>query len=132
MRILGIDYGDTRIGLSVSDETLTIATPIKTYFSVSMRKDIDYVAALIKEKNVSKTVLGLPINMDGTKGERANKTEAFGRNLQKVSGVEVVYKDERMTTLEAQRSLAFGGLSKEKQQKNIDSVAAQIILQSYR
>ena len=131
MRILGIDYGDARIGLALSDESETLASPLGTYKSQSMRKDIDYIAGLAKEKGVGRIVVGLPINMDGSMGERANKTKAFGDTLSRVSGIEVRYKDERLTTVSAERSLIECSVRREKRKEVIDTVSAQIILQSY-
>ncbi|MCL2797796.1 MAG: Holliday junction resolvase RuvX [Firmicutes bacterium] len=131
MRILGIDYGDARIGLALSDETGMIAGALPTYQSVSMRKDADYIAALALQHEAGRIVLGLPLNMDGTKGERALKTEAFGRVLGRITGLEVVYKDERLTTKAAERDLESAGVRRLKQKNLVDAVAATLILQSY-
>lgn len=131
MRILGIDYGDARTGLSVSDELEIIASPLKTYKSQSMRKDIDYIAALVSQLNAQLIVLGLPLNMDGSEGARANKTRAFGRVLERVSGVPIIYQDERLTSVEAEEILISGGVRREKRKDLIDSMAARIILQNY-
>lgn len=131
MRILGIDYGDARIGLALSDESETLASPLGTYLSQSMRKDIDYIAALAKDKGAGLIVLGLPVNMDGSMGERANKTKSFGNVLERVSGLEVIYKDERLTTVSAERTLIECNMRREKRKQVIDTLSAQIILQSY-
>lgn len=131
MRILGIDYGDARIGLALSDESEILASPLGTYASQSMRKDIDYIAALAKQKKAGCIVLGLPVNMDGSEGERAQKTRAFGSVLERVSGVDVVYKDERLTTVSAERTLIECNMRREKRKEVIDTVSAQIILQSF-
>ena len=131
MRILGIDYGDARIGLALSDPTATIAGRLGVQKSLSMRKDIDAIADIVASRLVEKIVLGLPLNMDGTEGDRACKTRAFGRNLQKVSNVDVVYVDERLSTIEAQEALIASGVPKKKHKGYIDETAAQIILQSY-
>ena len=131
MKILAIDYGDARIGLALSDESETLASPLGTYKSQSMRKDIDAIAALAKEKDAGLIVLGLPINMDGSYGERANKTESFGKVLEKVSGLKVVYKDERLTTVSAEKTLIDCNMRREKRKQVIDTLSAQIILQSY-
>lgn len=131
MRILAIDYGDARIGLAISDETEILASPIGTYASQSMRKDIDYIAALAKERDVGRIVLGLPINMDGSMGERADKTKSFGTVLERVSQIPVVYKDERLTTVSAERTLIECNMRREKRKQVIDTLSAQIILQSY-
>ncbi len=96
-----------------------------------MRKDIDHIAALAKEKNAGRIVLGLPVNMDGSEGERAQKTRSFGTVLARVSGLEVVYKDERLTTVSAERTLIECNVRREKRKQVIDTLSAQIILQSY-
>ncbi len=131
MRILGIDYGDARIGLALSDVLEVLASPLKTLKSVTMRKDIDNLAAIAKNNDAGLIVLGLPLMLDGTEGERASKTRALGRNLEKVSGVKVVYQDERLTSVEAEEILKNNNVRREKQKDVIDTVAAQIILQSY-
>ncbi|MCI8488565.1 MAG: Holliday junction resolvase RuvX [Clostridia bacterium] len=131
MRILAIDYGDARIGLALSDESETLASPIGTYKSQTMRKDIDYIAALAKEKQAGLIVLGLPVNMDGSSGERVSKTKSFGNVLERVSGIQVEYKDERLTTVTAEQTLIECGMRREKRKQVIDTLSAQIILQSY-
>ena len=131
MRILGIDYGDARIGLALSDESETLASPLGTYASQTMRKDIDYIAALIRQKGVGCVVLGLPVNMDGSEGERAQKTRAFGSVLERVGGIQVAYKDERLTTVSAERTLIECNMRRDKRKQVIDTVSAQIILQSF-
>ncbi len=131
MRILAIDYGDARIGLALSDESETLASPIGTYKSQSMRKDIDYIVALAKEKQAGLIVLGLPVNMDGSSGERVSKTKSFGNVLERVSGIQVEYKDERLTTVTAEQTLIECGMRREKRKRIIDTLSAQIILQSY-
>ncbi len=131
MKILAIDYGDARIGLAMSDESETLASPIGTYLSQSMRKDIDYIAQLAKEKQVGRIVLGLPINMDGSLGPRADKTKSFGSVLERVSEIPVVYKDERLTTVSAEKTLIECNMRREKRKQVIDTLSAQIILQSY-
>lgn len=131
LRILGIDYGDARIGLALSDELKILASPLETYKSQSMRKDIDYVADIVKKHSCEKIVLGLPLNMNGTEGPRADKTRAFGRNLEKVTQIPVVYKDERLTTVQVERAFEEGNVRKDKRKQIVDRNAAVIILQSY-
>lgn len=128
---MGIDYGDARTGLAVSDELQMIASPLKTLRSQSMRKDIDYVARLALEYSVCLIVIGLPLNMDGSEGARASKTRAFGRVLERVSGIAVIYQDERLTSVEAEEILKEGNVRREKRRELIDSMAARLILQSY-
>lgn len=131
MRILGIDYGDARIGLALSDELKILASPLETYKSQSMRKDIDYVAEIAKKYNCEKIVLGLPLNMNGSEGPRADKTRAFGRNLEKVTQLPIIYKDERLTTIQVERAFDEGNLRKDKRKQIVDRNAAVLILQSY-
>lgn len=131
MRVLGIDYGDARIGLAMSDINMMLASPLETYQAKSMRTSIDYISALVKEKQVELIVIGMPLNMDGTKGERADKTESFGSVLEKVSGVKVEYKDERLSTVSAEKTLISNGMRRDKRKEVIDTLSAQIILQGY-
>lgn len=129
-KILGIDYGDKRIGLAES-EILDMAFPIGTYQSKGMRADVDYFTRLIREKQYSFVVIGLPLNMDGSEGERAAKTRKFGSVLQKAASVKVEYVDERLTTVEAHRLLDEIGIKYEKHEKTVDAVSAQLILQTF-
>ena len=131
MRILGIDYGDARIGIAMSDELGILASPLQTYKSQSMRKDIDYVANIAKENNCAKIVIGLPLNMNGTEGARVDKTKAFGSVLERVSEIPVVYKDERLTTVQVERVFDMGNVKKDKRKQIVDKTAAVLILQSY-
>ncbi len=131
MRILGIDYGDARIGIAISDAMNILATPLEVYKPQSMRKSIDYIAQLAKSKGVERIVVGLPLNMNGTCGPQGEKVKAFATNLEKVSGIEVVMKDERLTTVYVERAYNEAGLSKQKQKQIVDSAAAQVILQNY-
>lgn len=129
MRMLGIDYGDRRVGVARSDSGV-IATGLYTFEHTSMRQAIDRVAAEAR-KGCDRIVIGLPYNMDGTEGERAAKTRAFGRVLERVTGVETVYQDERLTTVEAENILIAGNVRREDRKKVIDKLSAQLILQSY-
>ena len=131
MRILGVDYGDSRVGLAVSDEMRVLASPLPPLQTGSMRKTIDEVAKLARETGAAVIVVGLPLNMNGTEGPQAGKVRAFGSKLGEVSGAEIVYKDERLTTVQAHRAFDQAGVSKSRRSRLVDSVSAQIILQSY-
>ena len=131
MRVLAVDYGDSRIGLAVSDMLGIIASPVGTVKSVGMRGDVDMLAAKAKELNAEVIVLGLPLNMDGSEGERAEKTRKLGSVLNKVSGIEVSYMDERLTTVSAERTLDEAGMRWDKRKNVVDTISAQIILQTY-
>lgn len=128
---MGIDYGDSRIGIAVSDALGIIATPVEIYKAKGMRVDIDYLSDKAKALSVEKIIFGLPINMDGTEGERAEKCRKVGAILGKVSGIEVIMKDERLTTVAAERVLDEANMRWDKRKKVVDIMEAQLILQSY-
>ena len=133
MRYLGLDLGTKTLGLSISDETKTIATALKT---IKFKEDdynslIPVLSDLIDEYNISKLVLGLPKNMNNTMGERCIKTLEFKDILNKNFDIEVVLQDERLTTVEATRYMILADISRKKRKKSIDSLAANIILQTY-
>ena len=131
MRKLGIDYGDARLGFALSDPMGIIASPLEVYSRKYEAADLKYIAELIKAKEVDTVIIGLPVNMDGTKGERAEKSVAFGDKLKSVSGVKVEYMDERLSTVSAERFLIEGNVRREKRKEVIDKIAAQIILQNF-
>lgn len=131
MRILAVDYGDSRIGLAVSDKLGIIASPVGTVNSVGMRGDVDMLAAKAKELGADLIVLGLPLNMDGTYGVRADKTMKLGEVLTRVSGLPVEFADERLTTVSAERVLDEAGMKWNKRKSVVDTISAQIILQTY-
>ncbi len=130
-RIMGIDYGKVRIGIALTDLLKTIASPYEVYKSVSLQKDVEYFVKLVKEKEVEKIVLGLPLNMDGSEGERAKRTRIFGEMLEKACSVPVVYQDERLSSVEAENYLLDGNVRRDKRKNLIDKVAATIILEDY-
>lgn len=131
MRKLGIDYGKRRTGVAISDFNGIIAMPLETFASGGVRKDVDYVAEIVASRQIDTIVLGMPYNMDGTKGKRAKDTEFFGKVLQKVINIPVIYVDERLTSVEANDKLIEANVSVQNRKKAIDQVAAQIILQQY-
>lgn len=130
-RIIGLDYGEVRIGIAFSDLLQVISSPYETYKRKELNQDLSYLTKLIKEKEVSLIVLGLPLNMDGTEGDRAIKTREFGALLSKATGLEIVYIDERLTSLEAEEMLIEAKVRREKRKQLIDQIAAQIILETY-
>lgn len=130
-RIMGLDYGKVRIGIALTDLLKTIASPYEVYKSVSLQKDVEYFVKLVKEKEVEKIVLGLPLNMDGSEGERAKRTRIFGEMLEKACSVPVVYQDERLSSVEAENYLLDGDVRRDKRKNLIDKVAATIILEDY-
>lgn len=132
MKIMALDLGDSRIGVAFSDIMNIIANGYETYNRVSPDKDFEHICNLIKEFKVELIIIGLPINMDGTQGERVLLAKQFGEQLQKlVPDISIKYIDERMTTISAEKVLLQADVSREKRKKVIDKIAATIILQSY-
>ncbi len=130
-RKMGLDFGKARIGVAFSDISGTISSADHIYKSQSEEKDLQYFANLISEKSVTLTVLGLPLNADGTESEMSMQVRQFGDKLFKLSGVEVVYQDERYTSFEAEEILKEAHIKWEKRKEILDKVSAQIILQNY-
>ena len=130
-RKMGIDYGDVRIGIAFTDLLCTISSAYEVYKTVNEEKDLQYLVNLAHNQEVDEIVIGLPLNMDGTEGERAEITRAFGEKLAQRSGLKVSYIDERLTSLEAEDILISAGIRREKRKEIIDKISAQLILQSY-
>lgn len=130
---IALDVGDVRIGVAVSDLLGITANPRETYWRKKddLDADIRYFCEYAKKEDADMFVLGLPKNMDGTEGPRAVVTREFGDKLHEASGLEVVYQDERLTTVSAERMLIDADVRREKRKQVIDKVAATIILQSY-
>lgn len=132
VRYLGLDVGDARIGVALSDETATLASGLPTLRCVGPRKDLKAVAGLVREHGVCEVVVGMPRRLDGTLGSQAAKVAAFMDGLRaSVRGVAVVDWDERFTTVMATRALVEGGVSRRGRKAAVDQVSAVLILQSY-
>ena len=130
-RFMGLDYGNSRIGIAFSDYTATIATADSIYKSRGHEEDLKYLSSYAKENDVSGIVLGLPLNADGTESEMSLKVKDFGKALEDYSQIKVFYQDERYTSFEAEEYLKEAGLKWEDRKKLLDKVSAQIILQNY-
>jgi putative Holliday junction resolvase len=132
MRVLGLDFGTKTLGLAISDHTKTIATSLKT-----LRYEGDYkvlfedLKNIIKENNVDDIVIGYPINMDETLGERAISTLSFKKDLEEYLNLSINLEDERLTTFEATNILLEADMSRKRRKKLVDKIAASFILQSY-
>ena len=131
MKLLGIDYGDRYVGFAESDTEEILAYPVCAVKIKSMREAVSAAEKIAKDDGAEKIIVGLPLMPDGTEGERASKTRAFGRVLGRVTGIDVEYFDERWTTLEAEEYLAEGGVKKRDMKKYTDKLSAQIILSDY-
>jgi putative Holliday junction resolvase len=131
MRTLGLDVGDRRIGVALSDETGTLASGLENLARVGPVKDVKAVAALVRGHEVGEVVVGLPRNLDGSLGPQAQKVLAFMEALKKVMPTPVVPWDERLTTVMAHRVLDEAEVGRRQRQGVVDRVAAILILQSY-
>lgn len=133
MRYLGLDLGTRTLGISISDTTKTIATALKTI----RFNDSDYdsimpsIASIIDEYDISKIILGFPKNMNNTIGDRCMTTLEFQKKLINKFNIDVILQDERLTTVEATNYMLQADISRKKRKKKIDSLAANIILQTY-
>lgn len=131
MRILAIDYGDSRVGLAVSDPLMITAQGIKTVKNDSDKKLFMEIDDVIKEYSPEKIVIGLPKNMDGSSGFRVDETKKFAEKLKKIYNGEIVFWDERLTTVSASRILDQTNTRGKKRKSVIDTVSACMILEGY-
>lgn len=131
MRILGIDYGDVKIGIALSDPFGWTAQGLETIRYTQLKSALDKISAIIDEHKVEKIVIGMPKNMNGTMGPRTEKTFKFIDELKKRTHIEIVTWDERLSTVSAENLLISGNVKRDKRKGIIDTVAAKFILQSY-
>ena len=131
MRIMAIDYGDQRIGLAVSDERAFLVGDAWTMKEWNMERAVKRIGKLVTERNIGKLVLGLPRNMDGTEGPRAAISREFAELLRQETGLEVVLWDERRSSIEAHAILHANGRKEKDHRKNVDAVAASLMLEGY-
>jgi len=129
-RLLALDLGTKTIGIAVSDSRWTVASPITTIHRKKFTKDAEQLIQLIQQEDIKGLVMGWPVNMDGSEGPRCQATAAFVRNFAKLSALPVLYWDERLSTVAAERSMLEADLSRAKRADRIDQIAAALILQS--
>lgn len=133
-RVLGLDVGTKTVGVAVSDPFGWTAQGLEI-IPINEQKEelgLNRLHAIIKEYEVKKVVIGLPINMDGTLGERAEASKYYGQQVTEQFGLPVIYEDERLTTVQANRMMIEeGDVSRRKRKKVIDKIAAMMILQNY-
>lgn len=130
-RTLGIDYGERRIGLAVSDELGLIAHGLPLLERTTLPAVIESIAKIVMERGVVEIVIGLPRNMDGSVGPKAEQVERFARLLRERLKIPVFTWDERLTTVQARRLVPDEALSRKRRRDHINVVAAQLILQGY-
>lgn len=131
MRILGIDYGDKKIGLAVSDKLFLTAQALGYYILKNQKEDKKYFQNLVADYNIKKIVIGLPVLMDGTHGTRAQKTKQFSLWLEKTVNIPVILWDERLTTKQALAILRQQKASIKEKKKRKHQLSAALILASY-
>lgn len=131
MRIMAIDYGDAHTGVAVSDPTGLLAGFTATITAYRPEAAAEQLAALAREHGAEELVLGHPLNMDGSRGPRAEKAETMAELLRTVTGLPVVLWDERRTTIDAHQILFNAGKNARKRKKVVDAVAASLILEGY-
>jgi putative Holliday junction resolvase len=127
--IAGLDLGTVTLGVAVSDTFWSIATPLETIKRKKFGVDATALLAIVEARQIGGMVLGLPRNMDGSEGPRAQSTRAFARNLEKLTSVPIVFWDERLSTVAAERALLEADTSRKRRAEVIDHVAAGYILQ---
>jgi len=134
MRILGLDFGSKTVGVAISDPLLITAQGLEIIRRESenkIRKTLQRIEELIKEYEVEKIVLGYPKNMNGTDGDRAEKSLEFKETLERRTGIPVIMWDERLTTVTADKIMMESGIRRENRKDYVDEIAAMVILQNY-
>lgn len=134
MRVMGLDYGAKTVGVAISDELLLTAQPVETITrerESKLRQTFARIETLIEEYQVEKVVVGLPKKLNNEEGERCIKTREFAAVLERRTGLEVVFWDERLTTAEADGVLEQAKVAKGKRKRYLDKMAASLILKSY-
>ena len=134
MRIMGLDFGSKTVGVAISDSLLIIAQPleiIRRKEANKLRQTLARIEELAVEYEVGEIVLGLPLNMDDSEGERAILTREFEEKLRRRTGLPVIMWDERLTTVEADNAMIEAGIRREHRKEYVDKIAAAFILQSY-
>lgn len=131
MRSLGIDFGERRIGLAVSDPDGRVATPLRTLERSSDAQAIAAIAAIVSEEGIGALVVGEPRRLDGTSGDAAERVRSFARKLAAATRLPLALVDEALSSHEADARLREAGLSAQQRRRRVDAVAAQIVLQDW-
>lgn len=130
-RILGIDYGDARTGIAISDLLCSIVGSTTVIHSRKPEKTLEEICKLVSENEIGEIVMGLPRNMDGTEGPRAELCRTFAQQVEQATGLPVKLWDERRTTVEAHNILSEHNYHGKKRKNTVDAVAASLILEGY-
>lgn len=129
MRCLALDYGQKRIGVAISDLSNTIATTYKVL--INNKSLLENIKEIVIAEKITHIVIGLPLHMSGEKGDKALMAEFLGESIKSFIDVEILYEDERLTTVSAQRILIAGDVRRDKRKSKIDALAATFFLQKY-
>ena len=129
-RIVALDIGDVRIGVAVSDSTRTIASPVEVITRVGWGPDTRKILEICRRFDTTLVVSGLPLNMDGSEGFQAQKVRQFCGQLEK-AGLQVMFQDERLSTVSAEDALIEGGVSRAGRKQKVDMIAASVILRQW-
>jgi putative Holliday junction resolvase len=130
-RIAAVDYGTARIGVAIADSEAPIATPLVNYTRRTAALDAAFFVDLARREAIVRFVVGLPVHLDGRESQKSREARQFGGWLSALTGVEVVYFDERFTSSEALETLSAAKLTKKKRRARLDMLAAQILLTAY-
>ena len=131
MKVMGIDYGDARTGIAISDLLCSIVGTTTVIHSRNREKTVTEICRLVAENGIGEIVMGLPKNMDGTEGARAQLCREFAQSVEEVTGIKVNMWDERRTTVEAHNILSEHNYHGKKRKNTVDAVAASLILEGY-
>lgn len=131
MKIIALDIGTVRIGIATSDIMEIIASAYEVYRRKNLDSDVKYIAELVSKLDAGEIVIGLPLKLDGSEGQSVEMARSFGEKLSELTNVPIVYQDERLSTVSAQRVLIESGMRREKRKDKVDSIAATFILQTY-
>lgn len=131
MRVLGIDYGDRKIGLAISDRLGITAQPLASYRRRTEKEDGDYFKRVVAEYEITEVIVGLPLRMDGSSGTRVEKTREFVQWLEHLLGLPIRFWDERLTTKQANQILSQHNISTKAKKDAEDQLSAMIILSTY-
>lgn len=132
MRVLGIDFGQARIGFALSDPLKIFASGLENYKrKKNLDEDIQHILDIIKQNDVDTIVFGYPLNMDGTKGVKCQETQEFAQLLSQKTDTKIEFQDERLTTVSAHKMLIDSGYKTKDRRQVVDEVASCIILQAY-
>jgi putative Holliday junction resolvase len=130
-RVAGVDYGDVRIGVAISDPDRTIASPLENYTRRGQEQDAEWFRRLVREQGVMLFVVGLPVHLDGRESAKSHEARQFGKWLREVTGVPVEFYDERFTSREAEQALLAADMTRKRRKRRLDMLAAQIMLTAY-